>query len=54
VPGIISVKPKIPCSPGLWPVMIELQETEETAGIEERIGLKIPSLRKELRKGITP
>ena len=42
-PGCISVKPKIPCSAGLVPVMIDDHATEDISGIEDSIGVKNPS-----------
>jgi len=44
----------MPCSPGLAPVIIELQEIEEIAGIEDFNTLNTPSRLRELKKGITP
>lgn len=41
-PGCISTKPKIPCSPGLTPVIIDDHATDEISGIEDRIGAKNP------------
>ena len=41
-PLIRSIKPNIPCSAGLAPVIIEDQATEDISGIEDRMGPRDP------------
>lgn len=44
----------MPCSPGLTPVMMELQATEDISGIDDSICLKTPSLASLPTFGIVP
>jgi len=52
--GIRSANPKIPCSPGFLPVMIEDHATEETSGMEDSIFLNISSSISLLEFGMIP
>ncbi len=48
------MKPKIPCWPGFWPVIIEDHATEEISGIDESIFLNTDCEINRLVFGIMP